>query len=281
MDWHPDGTRFAIACSDYSVQIRRADGELAQTLLGHGDMVWQTRYSPDGKQLASVSSDHTLRLWTQQGELLKTFTDHTNTVWSVGFSPDGRYLVSASEDNSLRLWHTETGLLQTIEGHTGGVWCAAFSPDGKFVASGGADGMIWLWPVRQLSSEQIRLAPRPVPLQGHRDWVRSLQFSPSGEFLASSSDDGTVRLWPLLAKTLRSPGTLSELLPPLVGHEGVVWDVDFDASGKRLLSAGSDGTVRIWNLDLEDLQRQGIDWLSDWLVPRPQIRQQINEGVGL
>ena len=57
VDWHPDGTRFAIACSDYSVQIRQADGELTQTLLGHGDMVWQTRYSPDGKQLASVSSD--------------------------------------------------------------------------------------------------------------------------------------------------------------------------------------------------------------------------------
>ncbi|MGB3789889.1 MAG: WD40 repeat domain-containing protein [Phormidesmis sp.] len=285
VDWHPDGTRFALACADYSIQIRQADGEILQRLQGHGDMVWQVRYSPDGKRLASVSSDRTLRLWNQQGQPLKILSDHTNTVWSVSFSPDGRYLISASEDNSLRLWHVENGLLQTIEGHTGGVWCAGFSPDGKLVASGGADGMILLWSVRQLASEQIRLAPRPIPLRGHRDWVRSLRFSPNGEFLASGSDDGTVRLWPVLPeafqkpiqKPIQKPSEIGELLPPLLGHKGVVWDVDFDASGEQLLSAGADGTIRLWNLQLASLQRQGIDWLSDWLLARPQLRHLLDQ----
>ena len=276
VDWHPEGTRFAIACADYSVQIRQADGERLQTLKGHGDMVWQVRYSLDGERLASVSSDRTLRLWNPQGQLLKIFTDHTNTVWSVSFSPDGRYLISASEDSSLRLWHVENGLIQTIEEHTGGVWCVAFSPNGKYVASGGADGMILLWTVRQ-SSAQIWLAPRPISLRGHRDWVRSLRFSPDGEFLASGSDDGTVRLWPLLPEALQTPSGIGELLPPLTGHDGVVWDVDFDASGERLLSAGADGTIRLWNLRLASLQRQGIDWLSDWLLARPHLRHLLDQ----
>ncbi len=282
VDWHPDGTRFAIACADYSIQIRQTDGdilqdEILQTLQGHGDMVWQVKYSPDGQRLASVSSDRTLRLWDQQGQLLKIFSDHANTVWSVSFSADGRYLISTSEDNSLRLWHVENGLIQTIEGHTGGVWCAAFSPDGKLVASSGADGIISLWPVRQLASEQIRLVPRPVSLRGHRDWVRSLRFSPDGEFLASGSDDGTVRLWPTLPEALQTASSIGELLPPLLGHEGVVWDIDFDASGEHLLSAGADGTIRIWNLQLASLQRQGIDWLSDWLLARPQLQHLLDQ----
>ncbi|MBE9059953.1 WD40 repeat domain-containing protein [cf. Phormidesmis sp. LEGE 11477] len=281
VDWHPAGTQFAIACADYSIQIRQPDGTVLQSLHGHGDMVWQVRYSPDGKYLASVSSDQTLRLWNQQGQPLKILTEHTNTVWSVSFSPDGRYLLSAGEDSTLHLWHVETGLIQKIKGHTGGVWCVAFSPDGKFVATGGADGAILLWPVRQLSLDRIWLTPRPIRLQGHRDWVRSLRFSPDGTFLASGSDDSDVRLWPLLPKALQTPSVIGELLPPLTGHEGVVWDVDFDPSGKRLLSAGADGTVRIWNLSLADLQRQGYDWLSDWLLARPEIRQQLDEDMAV
>jgi len=284
-DWRPDGKYFASASADYTVKIWQADGQLVTTLVGHGDAVWQVRYSPDGQQLASVSSDSTLRIWSHQGQLLNTLVDHTDTVWHVSFNPDGHHLVSASEDNTLRLWHTEKGLLQTLEGHPGGVWCAAFSPDGKWVASGGADGVIRLWPVREDGRDRLWLSTHPVLLNGHRDWVRSVCFSPQGDFLASSSDDGTVRLWSLDSDILNGVAqqldNLSQILPPLTGHEGVVWDVDFDATGERLVSAGADGAVRVWDLRLATLRGRGCDWLADWLLTRAELREQLcgNEDV--
>ena len=283
--WSPEGDFFASASADHSVRLWTAAGEFMRSLTGHEASVWQVSYSPDGTRLASVSSDRTLRLWTPKGKLLKTCTGHTDTVWHVSFSPDGQHLITASEDNTLRLWHLKKGLIQTLEGHSGGVWCALFSPNGQLLASGGADGVIRLWSVSWQGQQQMRIESKPLMLKGHRDWVRSLSFSPDGKFLASASDDGTVRLWALLPEALASLSSVSlgsadsvassHLLPPLTGHEGVIWDVDFDAAGERLVTASADGTARVWDLRLSALMEKGCDWLEDWLIVRPDAKEQI------
>ncbi len=261
--WSPTGDFFASASADYSVRIWSREGEFVRSLLGHEAAVWQVCYSPDGSRLASVSSDHTLRLWHPEGKLLRTWREHTDPVWHVSFSPNGQYLVTASEDNMIRLWHAEKGLVQTLKGHSGGVWCAAFSPNGQFVASGGADGVIRLWSVSQ-AEQQIRLDADPLTLRGHEDWVRSLSFSPSGAFLASASDDGTLRLWSLLPEVLdplnSHSAAMSQPLPALIGHEGVIWDIAFDGQGDRLVSASADGTARIWELRLDPADREGLTY---------------------
>lgn len=311
LTWSPKGDFFASASADGTVRLWSEQGDCVHTLVGHESAVWRVCYSPDGTLLASVSSDRTLRLWTPAGKLVSVFTGHTDTVWHVSFSPDSKHLITASEDNTLRLWHIDKGLQQTIQdvakGHDGSVWCAAFSPTGNYLASGDADGDVRLWTV-DMQAQQISIAPRPAVLRGHRDWIRGLSFSADGEFLASASDDGTVRLWALSEQSPKQPSgpssgsssrsssgpsfrsssgpsfgrtidseDIERMLPPLAGHDGVVWDVSFDAASQRLATAGADGTLRIWDLRLSSLQAKGCAWLEDWLLTRSELKEQICE----
>ncbi|MEO1510035.1 MAG: hypothetical protein AAFU84_20540, partial [Cyanobacteria bacterium J06633_23] len=78
-----------------------------------------------------------------------------------------------------------------------------------------------------------------------------------GNVVVSASDDGTLRFWQL-------PD--GHLLHTLTGHRGIIWQASFDYTSEHLASAGADGQVRLWNLCLEDLMRQGCQWLSDYLA---------------
>ena len=88
-----------------------------------------------------------------------------------------------------------------------------------------------------------------------------------------------MRLWSVSADILhevdQDDGGMAQLLPPLLSHEGVVWDVAFAPSGERLISAGADGTARVWDLRLDALMAQGCEWLQDWLIARPEMRSQL------
>jgi WD40 repeat protein len=61
--------------------------------------------------------------------------------------------------------------------------------------------------------------------------------------LATASSDGTAKVWPLAGG---EPVTLR-------GHRQGVEGVAFSPGGKRLATAGQDGSVRVYALDLGDL----------------------------
>jgi WD40 repeat protein len=62
-------------------------------------------------------------------------------------------------------------------------------------------------------------------------------FDPSGTVLSIASNDGSVKMYEV------GTGRINQL----TGHEEAVQSVLFDKTGEFLLSAGSDGTVRIWS----------------------------------
>src|SRR6516164_7949928 len=68
-------------------------------------------------------------------------------------------------------------------------------------------------------------------------------YSPDLRWLAIGSTDGLVRLHDLKAA---DPRTAAH---DLAGHNGPVAGLVFAADGRRLVSAGSDGTLRLWQVD--------------------------------
>ncbi|WP_243147354.1 hypothetical protein [Scytonema sp. UIC 10036] len=56
-----------------------------------------------------------------------------------------------------------------------------------------------------------------------------------------------------------------QLLQTLNGHTGGVMSVAFSPDSKTIVTASDDNTVRLWNLNLDDLLVQGCTWLHDYL----------------
>src|SRR5262249_17827014 len=62
----PDGTQFALAISDGSVQTRDTSSlNLVDIYSGHSAPVNDIRWSPDGRAIATASTDTTVQIWQE------------------------------------------------------------------------------------------------------------------------------------------------------------------------------------------------------------------------
>ncbi len=253
VDWSPDGTQLASGGSDTLVTLWEVTGRTPPRVLrGHRWNVYGVAWSPDGRRLASSGWDNAIRLWDPAtGTCVQVLRDldHVNTLFfGVAWSPDGQQLASGTFLQGVLVWDVAKRDPRFV-GHAHVTWIrrVAWSPDGTRLVGGDEDGHVYVWDAAD-GTQLLQLA-------GHHRSVTSVAWSPDGSRLASGSgrDAGELVVWDAHSgerhpawHPLRGRGNAGK--SALVGHPGVVSALTWAPSGELVLSGGSDGRVRWWEV---------------------------------
>jgi WD40 repeat protein len=282
----PDGRWLALVCAGQPVRVFPADERLeAQQLFPLP--AWEiAALAPDGRFSAVRDGARTVLVRDgTTGRTLHRLTDHPSFVAHLAFSPDGRLLACVSDNREVRIWDTRTGAIRgtlaapplttpVVPGAKFGSWVSAFSPDGGALALVSSDKVVRVW---QVSGEQVK--PRAewkteilsalafsadgrwlagvglsracqiwdtadgrehgkLPAPGPDPFLQ-VAFSPREPLVALGGLDGSVRLWTWPA----GPVVL------LGGHTRFIASLAFSPDGRRLVTAGDDQALRVWDVD--------------------------------
>jgi WD40 repeat protein/transcriptional regulator with XRE-family HTH domain len=252
--WSPDGTQLASAGADTVVSLWNvAGGTLPRVLRGHRWVVYGVGWRPDGNRLASSGWDNAIRLWDPATgtcvQILRDL-DHPETIFTgVAWSPDGQRLACGTYQRGVQVWDVAARSLRwTDRAHATLLRRVAWSPDGTRLVGGDEDGHISVWDAAD-GTQLLRLA-------GHHGAVMSVAWSPAGSQLATGSgsrDGGELVVWDVHSgqrhpawQPLRGRGNAGK--SAFAGHPGVVSAVTWAPSGELLVSGGSDGMLRWWDV---------------------------------
>jgi WD40 repeat protein len=221
LDFSPDGSKLAVASNLEIILIDTASRQISESIQETGGD--RLVFSPDGSSVY-VHSSGSIKIVDPNAKIVTlTFPDPFTLVPTLSVAADGSVIGVTYETP------------ETVE-------VFAVAPDGAQIITSTIDRTL----EGTAGAENIRLAswdPKSgkyvSEVKFSSGLVRAIKYSP-GENLLALGNGGELWLWDT---------TGWQVQEKLAGHIGDIMDLAFTPDGKKLLSAGSDGTIRVWSLD--------------------------------
>ncbi|TMQ11967.1 MAG: hypothetical protein E6J90_33105 [Deltaproteobacteria bacterium] len=270
----PDSRFVAVPCPGHVTQVwdTAADRLLAEvpgaTALGPGLEPPLPALSALGEQVA-ISHDHAVEVYEVPGNRLVEVIQHSSRISAVAFSRTGHDVVSGAVDGTLLV--TRSGRAASLLAASGSIDAVGFSSNGHVVATDAHGRLHVINPDSRATIADIdvgtrigllrpspsgdRLVAIPIPasvgppilvdleqnqvvarLDGHIGRVFNARWV-SGDRFLTTGDDGSVRMWDGNGRPVQTYRGSSRL-----------YDAVLDPSGAFVVSGGSDGILRYWDI---------------------------------
>lgn len=269
----------------------------------HSGIYQNSIFSPDSKYLVSVTQDSTCLIWNVSENRVVTTLKTNYSIYDVDFSPTSETILLGGSDSTVRVIDLKGTVIQSIKiDHI--VFGIQFSSDGKkvlvhhghnytaeqtwieywdleseelefetyspkelkhvglsksdrFIFARGLENVVYVWDM---------VVGNVYETRGHTDQVMWLDMSKDGKYLVTGSKDGDAKVWLINPQSRDSKAKLVANLP----HNNWVQQVHFIEGDQKILTACSDFTAKVWDLQghlLADLKGHEGDVFSAYMSP--------------
>ncbi|OCL04321.1 WD40 repeat-like protein [Glonium stellatum] len=231
---------------------------------------------------AYVGANEEVLCWdVKKGELLSRWRDaacnaEVTSITRSKADPD--IFAVGYGDGSIRIWDSRTAtIIISFNGHKSAITTLVFDASGVLLASGSRDTNIILWDL----VAEVGL----FRLRGHKAQITALHFvnlnnaeglethdsnpipkatNTDQVYLISTSKDALIKIWDVTAQYC--------IETHVAQTNGECWALGVSPDGSGCITAGNDGELRVWSIDLPGL-REYASQLGD-VIERRYLHEQ-------
>ncbi|NXK66740.1 PLRG1 regulator, partial [Sylvietta virens] len=285
----PGNEWFVTGSADRTIRIwDLASGELRLSLSAHTSTVRGVAVSARQLHLFSCGGHAELKCWDlEYRKVIREYTCHETVVNGLDLHPTLDVLVTCGDDATAQIWDARTkASMGTLRGHTRSVAAVKCHREEAQVVTGSHDTTVRIWDLvagrtrvtltdHRRSARAVVLHPRDdrfasgspglikqwkfpdgefiQDLSEHNAMINALAVSSEG-ILASGAADGSLHFW-----DWRTGYNFHRIVPDAKqdssDKDSAIFACVFDQSGRRLLTAGADKTIKVYKEHVSQKQR--------------------------